>query len=714
LENERPAGPIAEPISEADNPAVHSYSFGPFRLDVTGRQFLRNDAVVPMTAKVFDTLLVLVRNHERAVGKEELIHAVWPNSFVSDDSLVQNISAIRRALGDDSSQPQYIVTLARRGYRFIHTVEAQTGAIAPATVSTETPNLRAMPAPAVRRPLVPWIAGAFAAGIVLALLVASVWRPTRPAVTETPLRFREVLPRGEMLQSGAVLSPDGRFLAFAASDAGGTRRLWVRSLKDSDSARALDGTGGALAPFWSPDSQHIGYYAGIHIKTIPVTGGTSRPIVTVQRRLPLGATWGADDQILYVDQGKILAVPASGGSPVIAADPSRTGPGELRWPSFLPDGRRFLFVVNSDDSKRSGTYLASLGSSNVVKLTSDAESPVIYAEPGYVLIVRDGVLIAQPFDASRGQLTGEPKTVLGDAAAGFQMSAARNGLLAVTAHSPGARAASFDRNGRELAAFKVPMPVRNITVSPNDKEALATSYEGGPLTLWKFDLDRNVATRLIANGGFPAWSPDGVHFAFISVGSGGAADLVIRSTAGSDQSVLLKSDDIKVVNDWSHDGRYIVFANNSANQSGLWVLPTSDHQPQRVQAHAHAAYAKLSPDGHWIVYVSDETGSPEVYVDSFPTPGVRQQVSTGGGAQPVWRGDGRELFYLSADHHVMALSIAFGGSVRLGKPQPLFSLPEGSPFAVTSDGMRIVSVIRERADNADAITILTDWAAVAK
>ena len=512
LENDQPKE--AQEIHQENGASAstpQAYLFGPFRIELPARHLLKDDAVVPMTAKVFDTLLVLVKNHERAVGKEELIHAVWPNTFVSDDSLVQNISAIRRALGDDPSQPQYVATLARRGYRFVAPVGVFTGAaathpVAPAGKPSRATDEVAAPVPRRSAWTSPWAlsAAAFAAGIVVAALAVTGLRSTRAqASNAAPIRFREALPPGQMLEGGAALSPDGRFIAYTATDGEGARRLWVRLLGDSDSARPLDGTLGALSPFWSPDGQSIGYFSGRHMKRIAVTGGTPRPVATLQRGLPLGASWGANDQILFVDQGKVFMIGAGGGTPTVAADPSRTSAGDLRWPYFLPDGRHFVFVVNSDYPGRSGTYLGVLGSSDATRLLPDADAPVVCAEPGYLLFVRDHALMAQAFDLTHGRMTGEPKTVLGDLSDALEVSAAQNGMLAVSLHTGAARAAWYDRTGKELGTFAVPKQIRNLTLSRDDKQALATSYEGGSLNLWKIDLERNVATKLVGNGGFP-------------------------------------------------------------------------------------------------------------------------------------------------------------------------------------------------------------------
>src|SRR5579862_7004541 len=408
----------AEPISLP----VHSYTFGPFRIDVSARHLLRDEAIVPLTAKVFDTLLMLAKNHRVAVSKDELMHAVWPNSFVSDDSLVQNISAIRRALGDDSSQPQYIATLARRGYRFIGDVKEHATYPVPVPAVTkgaepvEPLSGPQVPSAAVPRAAFLWVTAALVTGLVAGAVALNLWRPaSRSQAAGTSIRFREALPAGEALQGGGKLSPNGLNIAYTARDDSGVTRLWIRAL-EANAARLVPGTEGALSPFWSPDSQFIGFFANSQIKRVSVAGGAPRVIATTQRGDPPGGAWMLNDLILFADQGKILSVNSSGGTPAVVIEPDKKAPeGELRWPYALPDGRHFLFFVSSDDRDKSGTYVGTLGSRDTTELIN-AKMLAMYAPPGYLLYVRDGVVIAQKFDVAQAKLSGEPMTVVSDVA----------------------------------------------------------------------------------------------------------------------------------------------------------------------------------------------------------------------------------------------------------------------------------------------------------
>jgi Tol biopolymer transport system component len=520
--------------------------------------------------------------------------------------------------------------------------------------------------------------------------------------------FHEMLPPGQVLAEGAALSPDGRSLAFVASDANGRRQLWLRTL-DSQTARPVADTDGALAPFWAPDSKSVAYFIGNHIKRTERTGGLQRPIVTTRRGLPLGGTWTATDQILFCDQGKIYAVNASGGVPsvVIQSRPSLTG--DFKWPRALADGHQFLFVVTSDDPNEAGTYLGNLESHEAVRVLSSSDSPAEYVAPGYIVYIHDHELLAQQFKPG-SRLKGQPTVLLGDLSDTIDLSSALNGLLSINEYKHGARAAWVDRTGRELSSFAVPSLFQNIALSPDGTRALATSFEAGTLALWQIDLKRNVSMRIATNAGYPAWSPDGSQYAYIRVGTGGAADVSVRSTTELGNAIWLKNDKMKVVTDWSMDGRYIFISND---RQGVWVIPTAgDHSAWpavELSRNTVSAGARLSPDGRALAYISDESGTQEIYITSFPHTATRQQVSTSGGKQPLWRRDGDELFFFSNDRHVTAVATP-GDHQSPGRPQSLFTVTGASgPFGVSQDGQRFLVIERDHSADHGAISLLTNW-----
>lgn len=710
------------PASSGHPPAaasVHSYTFGPFRIDVAARHLLRGNDVVPLTAKAFLTLLVLVKNHDRAVSKDELVHAVWPGTFVTDDSLVQSISAIRRALGDDPSEPRFIATLSRRGYRFLAPVEEYTDKDAPtgAPGHVDQPAVLAAVAPA-RPPASRALLWVMTASVAVLALFAIVWirMPSGNEVTPAArsMRFREILPAEETLSGGVALSPDSRHLAFVTRDSSGIGHLWVRAL-ERDAAWRVEGTDGAVAtPFWSPDSQFIGFFGVGQIKRVAVSGGSSLVIAATRRGPPQGATWGPHHLVLYSDQGRIFSVSDSGGTPALVLEPEPSVPSfELRWPQLLPDGRHFLVFASSENRSQSGTYLGTLGSRESIKLVGSS-SPAIFAPPGHLLYIRDGIVMAQRFDLVRRQLQGQPMTVAERVPADAMLSATSGGLLAWSKQNTWERLVWVDRRGNELGPtieMSKLLPTEILALSPDNRYLLGFGSEGVALGMWLIDLERNVSTRIAANAIFPAWAPDGVRFAFSALGDD-AANLVVKSITGTpDEATWLKTRNMNLVNDWSADGRYIVFDIYNSTRD-LWLLPTfGDRTPRPfLQTPAREHQAEVSPDGRWIAYTSDETGNMEVYVQSFPVPGSKKRISTMGGEWSAWRSDGRELFYLSGDRHLMAVPIRTGDGLEPGTPQRLFPAFVQA-FAASSSGQRFLVMVQNTTDDPGSITLLTNWEA---
>jgi Tol biopolymer transport system component len=404
-------------------------------------------------------------------------------------------------------------------------------------------------------------------------------------------------------------------------------------------------------------------------------------------------------------------VNSAGGKPSVVVEPDTgAAQGEFRWPHALPDGRRFLFFVNSENREKSGTYLGTLGSRKTTQLLGSGAA-AMFAPPGHLLYVQEGLVLAQRFDVTQAQLRGEPMTVLSDVADNTTLSATVGGLLALTEVTTRGRLLWLDRGGRQLGAMDVPKPLQSMELSPDNTQLLGSSNEGGNFVVWLIDLERNVSTQMATDGAFPAWAPDGSRFAYSSVRAG-EGDVFVKSVAGKSEDVpWLKTNEVKVVSDWSADGRFIVFTNN--NRRNVWLLPTfGDRKPfPFVDGPDRTRNGRVSPGGRLLAYVSDETGKNEVYVQSFPTPGAKRQVSTGGGGQPVWRKDGLELFYLSSAHDVMSVSIRPSDGAP-GPPRALFAAPEPTTqFAVSKDGQRFLVMAQDPASDKQSITLLTNWEA---
>jgi eukaryotic-like serine/threonine-protein kinase len=373
--------------------------------------------------------------------------------------------------------------------------------------------------------------------------------------------------------------------------------------------------------------------------------------------------------------------------------------------------------------ERGGTFLASFGSSDFTQLIPGFRAT--FAPPDHLLYVRDRTLIAQRINIQSGRLDGAPMTIPGDVPASALISASRDGsVLAVTAGNVRQRLVWLDRQGKQVGMVNAPTPLADLALSPNGRLALAATLDAGSYELWLVDLERNVSTKVATDGTFPAWAPDGSRFAYTLVGPEGA-DLYIQATSGTPQPMAwLKTKELKAVNSWSPDGRYIVFSKYTTRDQtsqDIWLLPaTGDNRKPipYVQTKAREREGRLSPDGRWMAYTSDETGTNEIYVQSFPTPGLKVRVSNGGGTQPLWRQDGRELFYVSLDHRVVSVPLSPGANFAPGAPQPLFALPSVSTAQRTVesslDGQRFLAVDWDVAREESRITVLTNWEAARK
>jgi DNA-binding winged helix-turn-helix (wHTH) protein/Tol biopolymer transport system component len=707
------------------------YRFGPFRLDVASMQLSRGEDAVSLTPKAFDTLLVLIRNRHRLVRKDELMSAVWADSFVSEDSLTQNITALRRALGDDSHQPEYISTVPRRGYRFIAPLvehgsdppagfTAQPAAPAVSAVLAESPS----PSAAVQsRATTTWRrsawVGAGAAAIAAVLLLAAVFSEvsTEPA-SPTVLRFSVNAPRGTRLASGGTVSPDRRHLAFIAQDdASGVAHLWVQAL-DEGTARVIEGTEGAGKPFWSPDSQSIGFFAAGSLKRVGATGGPVLTLAPVVGLTVSGGTWGTDDVILFASfRSGVSAVPASGGEvrPATQLDAAAQETAH-RWPQFLPGGR-FLFSIYSENPERAGTYVGTLGSNERVRVLADPGGS--YAPTGHLLYVKDRVLMAQPFDVAQTRASGAATTLAGDVfplspTTGASTSAAGE-ILVYGGRAPNFELAWFSRAGERQQTIKAPPNLYNPSISRDLRYLLA----GSGTDVWLIDLERDAATRVGA-GNSPLISPDGTQIAFTSGRLEGVSDLYVTSTVGrGDDKLFLRTRENKLVNDWSRDGRYLVFAStNPETRTDLWMVPAvGDSKPVPLLTSPYNEFqGQISPDGRWLVYASDESGRWEVYVQSFPELGAKRAISSGGGSEPQWRRDGRELFYVTAEGTLMAVDVTSGSTLQAGRPSPLFRIPipitgemnsRRNHYVASPDGQRFL--VNAASDAQESMTVLVNW-----
>ena len=576
----------------------------------------------------------------------------------------------------------------------------------------------------LRREHTAWtVAGIFFLA-ALTLLVA----PIRRTPTETPVLKFSVFPPEKTAFASHAISPDGRHLVFVAIS-GGKTSLWVRPL-DSHRAVELAGTEGASYPFWSPDGQLIGFFAGNKLKKIAVSGGPPQAICDAGDGR--GGTWNREGEIVFAPSlGDVLyRVSATGGpaTPVTTLDPLHAE-NSHRWPYFLPDNRHFVYWVRCSMQEFQGLYLGSLGSKDKRLLLSDAGT-VAYTDPGYLLFVRDGTLLAQRFDVKSLRTTGEPFSIAqqigyeGSLQSHFSIS--ENGILTYRRPSRNkSQLAWFNREGKQLESIAVLGEFDDPRLSPDEKmlagDRLDPQTQQGDI--WLFEFSRKIQSRFTLDPSYdylPVWSPDGRHIVF-TTNRNGPLDLYMKalSSTGGDEA-LLKSGTNKVPTDWSRDGKFILYqmTDSKTGKRDLWVLPMGDRQPRPfLQSEFDEFLGKFSPDGRWVAYSSGESGRYEVYVQSFPTPGDKRQISASGGTEPNWRRDGKELFYLGTDHKLMAVEVKSGSSFETTDPQSLFELrtlmPTGERghYTVSADGQRfLVNMILEEA-KPEPINIVVNWTA---
>ena len=711
------SGPTPGRAQPGSGIAPSEYAFDDFRVDVGQRELCRGNATVRLPSRAFDALVYLIEHRGRCVHKEELIAASWNDVVVTDDSLIHAISVLRRALGDERQRPKYIQTIPRRGYRFIGDVRLS----GRPTEAAPGPRRKSPSRSPVGRPV--RMAGlAIAAAMLAAIAVFQFGRPSAENAQAASIRLFQPAPPDTSIVSGGVLSPDGRHLAFVArNETQGRTALWVRALHSSE-LRRIEGTDGASKPFWSPDSRRIGYFANGDLLAIDLEGGTPQTIAPVFAAA--GGTWGLDDTILFAEWATgLFTVPASGDGEVrtVAVLDREAEDIVFAWPQFFPDGRRFLYQIVSLEPARTGVYVGDLRTLESFKLL-DTTSSATLAPPHHVLHVKNDMLIAEELDLQHSELTGRAIVVARDISepslAAENVVSASADLLAFQHGVTRQNLVWVDRAGRGLESIAIPTVLYNPRISPDGSHLLGSSSVTIDPGLWLVSLDREEYTRLETDAVGPVWSPDGLSVAFTSRGG---FDLLIRAIERPEKRRMLMSDNnVKILNDWSPDGRQLIYTTR-AEPTGLdlWIVDVETGAARPLLATPHSdTQARISPDGAWIAYASDESGVLETYVARFPGLDDKRMISAGGGGQPQWRSDQSELYYLSPDQAVMAVDVNEGGATTFGSPRKLFRASvAGGPgdardyFAAAAGGTRFLIDSAVNENDGQAITIMVNWAA---
>jgi serine/threonine protein kinase/Tol biopolymer transport system component len=578
--------------------------------------------------------------------------------------------------------------------------------------------------------------------LIAAWALARVWRPLSPG---PEMRVDIDTPPTRDPVSLAI-SPDGRSVVFAATTEGRSR-LWLRPL-DATAARPLTGTDDARFPFWSPDSRYVGFFANDDkLKRIDVDGATIETLANAP--VGSGGAWNRDGTVLYapVPDAPILRVSASGGPSTFVVNraavtrleaPRQTG---HRFPQLLPNGRHFLYYAAGSADVR-GVYVSQLDGSLSRRLL-DADAPAVYApavaaSTGQLLFVRQSALWAQDFDAGKLALSGTPFHVAeqiavdtGRNVAALSASAAGSIVYRTGSTAGGSQLTWFDRSGKELGKAGGPADLGvafNPGLSPDGRFVALSRSVNGNTDIWRLDIDRNVLARFTSEAVpeiYPIWSPDGQRIVYSSPTAGKQGfDLYVKSVnSTAPGTLLLKVDTVAVSTDWSPDGKVLLYRLlDPKTATDIWALPLEgDRRPfPVVQTGFEERDGQFSPDGKWIAYQSNESGRFEVYVQPFPGPGGKTQVSIDGGAQPRWQRDGRELFYIALDGHLHSVPMRFasnGTTLQVGTPGRLFMTHVGAvvqggssqAYVVSRDGQRFLMNTVAEVASGSPITMILNW-----
>jgi Tol biopolymer transport system component len=566
-------------------------------------------------------------------------------------------------------------------------------------------------------------AGAVLAGVALLLYLRGRGRVEAPSPT---IQFTIPPPKGSTLEGMLALSPDGRRIAFVATTADGRDLIWIRAL-DALESRPLEGTDGAAFPFWSPDSHALAFFAQGKLKKIDAAGGS--PQVLCDAPAPRGGSWGSGGTIIFSPNvgGEIQRVSENGGQPTAFPGLTSKEGYTYRWPAFLPDGRHFLYFLFGADPGLNGIHAASLDPGKTVRLVS-ADSGAVYAAPGFLLYPSGGRLMGQRFNADRLRLSGDAFPIIDHlwwdsfATGAMAISTSETGLLACqTGGSAVSRLLWHDRSGRELGAVGPDGAYWEPSLSPDDRWLAVSRMDPEKLaaSVWTIDLDRGIMARLSSQANLastPVWSPDGRQIAYVVYPSG---EMYVHDARGAEnERILFRAPTFSPLDDWSRDGRFLFYEAVELRRFHIdvGVLDMSARTARPLlKAEFNQLGARLSPDGRWLAYESDESGEFEIFVRSFPEAGERRQVSVGGGRQPRWRRDGKELFYVSPDRKITSVEVRPGPPLEAGKPRALFQtrilaqVEARNHYDVTSDGQRFIVNSRRPEDALLPITVVVNW-----
>jgi len=555
-----------------------------------------------------------------------------------------------------------------------------------------------------------WMAAAAGLAVTVAVLGAVLLRGTA-APTATTVRFNVPPPPDAAFYDFADpvrISPDGSRIVFTVNRVEGQSQLWIQSL-DSLKPEPLRGTEGGQYPFWSPDGRSIAFFSDHALKRLSLAEQAAQTICDISPGV--GGSWSKSGAIVFSSDfiaGSLYTVPASGGTPakLTTLDASRQETMHV-WPQFLADGDRFLYLVRSTRAENAGIYVSSLTKPAPRRLLAVDSNAVAAGE--HLYFVRQGTLWAQPFDQARLRLTAEPLRIAervwaftGHGGAAF--SASDRAVVFREASKQTTELWWLDRNGRRLGSVGDSGEYAHVALSPDDRRVAFERLDptSGNGVIWVHETDRNATARFTVDPSWnwsPVWSPDGSRIAFAGSPDGKAGIYQKMASGAAEQEPLFLNDLLGSPGDWSPDGQWLLWNRTvPGTDADIWALPMAgDHKPVPIlQTRFYEGEPRMAPSGRWLAYTSNESGRNEVYVRSFSGGDVKRLVSTTGGRQPVWRRDGKELFYRTDAGGIMAVDLKADGTFEAGAPQELFrariqqSFAGRYDYAVTADGQRFL------------------------
>jgi Tol biopolymer transport system component/DNA-binding winged helix-turn-helix (wHTH) protein len=655
--------------------------FGPYRFE-PGNGLWRDGQEVALPPRALGILDTLIAQPGEVVSKQRLIDAVWKDAFVTDASLLEAIRVLRDALADDRHKPTYIQTVHRRGYRFIAPVARAAPVHRPSAPEHRTaPDAPGAPV-APDAPGSSWLPlAASLAAVVAMIAIAMVFAlfGQRPSEGRPTTRFTIALPDNasiDPLRGSIAVSADGTRMVYVALSSG-RPRLFLRTI-DRDAPQVIDGSDGASDPFLSPDGEWVGFFAHGSLKKLRIDGGT--PVVICAARAGSGAAWSADGTIVFGGGpgGGLARVSADGGEPVVLTAPA-PGSREIAfgWPDILPDGTAILYTAVGLTGSRIALHETATGVSRSIL---DAGAFARYSPTGHLVFERRGRLEAATFSLRDRRVTAASRPILRGLATSSTTLAGPRFAFSTTGSLLYVPGTSTDvdeqlhwldiRGGLEPVALP-PARLDGVDVAPDLRQLAMTVETDAGTDLWIGDLRRGAVSRVLADGRStsPTWRPDGLEIAF-AYAKAGPFNLFLRpADTEAAPTALFESPWNQLPTSWSPDGRLLAFTEfHPMTGADVWVVDvTTRERRPLVRTLFDESHARISPDGRWMAYMSNEAGRWDVFIRPVTGGGPRVQVSTEGGAWPCWSVDGRTL-YFSSNGRTAAVSVSSEPSLRVSAP----------------------------------------------